>query len=533
MTSGDTKIGGSYAKYVLFVMVCVHMLNLIDRQILSILSEELKTDLGVTDAQLGFLYGTSFAAFYAIFGLPIGRLADAWVRKNLIAIGLFFWSAMTMLSGTANNIWALAFYRFGVGAGEASGTPASYSLLSDWFPTEKRATALSVYSSGAFIGMGVSLGLGGLIVDFWKDRYPITESAPFGLEAWQVTFMIVGFPGILLALLVYTMQEPRRGISEGIRSIEHSRPLRDAWIELLTVIPPFSVHSLYLNKGNWKKAVSINLGIAATLSALCLVLIIITGDLAQWTVLGIASYCLFSWAQLLKVRDPPTYGMIFQSKAIRYVNLSYPICTTIVYSYSFWVAPYFLRSFDVGIAEVGLALGTTFAVCGGLGVTAGGFLADYLRGRRPGLHVYMAVFCALLTSLAALALLNAQDINSAYLANAFVQFTMVLWSGAGSSLATELVLPRMRATSSAFYVAVSSIIGLALGPYLVGFMSDSYTSVGMEPSEALRLGLKWVLVIYIPIIYFAILARRHYQDDFFTRLSRAEYYGEPKPSDNF
>ena len=520
------RIGGSYAKYVLLIMVCVHMLNLIDRQILSILSEEIKADLGVTDAQLGFLYGTSFAAFYAIFGLPIGRLADSWIRKNIIAIGLSFWSVMTFLSGTANSIWALAFYRFGVGAGESSGTPASYSLLSDWFSPEKRASVLSIYSSGAFIGMGVSLGLGGLIVDFWKNQYPVVATAPFGLEAWQVTFMVVGFPGILLAVLVYKMREPQRGITEGIRNTEHPKPIREACVEVLTVIPPFSIYTLYLSKRDWTKEVGINLGFAGAMCVLCFGLIIITGDFAQWAVLSIAIYCLFSWTQLLKVRDPPTYGLMFKSKAIRYVNLSYPLCTTVVYSYSFWVTPYFLRSFDLGIAEVGLTLGLTLALCGGGGVAVGGFFADRLRRHRPDLHVYMAVISAVLTSLSALALLGAQTVNSAYIANACVQFSAVLWSGAGSSLVTELVLPRMRATSSAFYVAISSVIGLALGPYLVGFVSDSCTSSGMEPSRALKYGLGLVLSIYVAIIYFAIRARSFYQDDFMSKISRARDFGE-------
>ena len=144
MKKDTYRIGGPYARYVLVVLIFVYVFNLLDRQILSILAEELKTDLGVTDAQLGFLYGTSFAAFYAIFGLPLGRLADLWIRKSLIAIGLVFWSAMTMLSGTANGIVSLALYRFGVGAGEASATPATYSLLADWFPPERRATALSI-----------------------------------------------------------------------------------------------------------------------------------------------------------------------------------------------------------------------------------------------------------------------------------------------------------------------------------------------------------------------------------------------------
>ena len=375
--------------------------------------------------------------------------------------------------------------------------------------------------------MGVSLGIGGLIVDFWKNRYPVSAEAPLGLEAWQVTFMIVGFPGILLALLVYAMREPERGISEGIKSDTHPHPFRETWYELMSIIPPFSIYNLYTNSNGRSRAIGLNLGVAVFLMLLSTMLARATDDVAQWTVLGVAFYCLFSWAQSLSLRDPPTFALIFKSKALRYVNLSYPFCTTIVYSYSFWVTPYFLRSFEVGIAEAGVVLGTTLALCGGVGVAVGGIMADFLRSRRPDLHVYMAVICAIMTTIAAHILLNAKDLQTAYIANAFVQFMAVLWSGAGSSLVTELVLPRMRATSSAFYVGFSSVTGLALGPYLVGRLSDAYTAQGVVPGEALGDGLKTVLFIYLVVVFFAVLARRHYLEDYNTRVSRAEAYGEP------
>jgi MFS family permease len=136
--------GGLYSRYVLAVLVVVYVFNFIDRQILSILAEHIKADLGVTDAQMGFLYGTAFAVFYAVFGIPLGRLADVWDRRRLIAWGLAAWSAMTALSGLARNFPQLALARFGVGVGEASASPAAYSLLSDYFPRARRATALAI-----------------------------------------------------------------------------------------------------------------------------------------------------------------------------------------------------------------------------------------------------------------------------------------------------------------------------------------------------------------------------------------------------
>ena len=117
-------VGGAYAHYVLLVLVVVSIFNFVDRNILAILSQDIQADLGISDADMGFLYGTVFALFYAIFGIPLARFADVWVRRSIIAGGLFFWSLMTALSGLARSFSVLATFRVGVGIGEASATPA-------------------------------------------------------------------------------------------------------------------------------------------------------------------------------------------------------------------------------------------------------------------------------------------------------------------------------------------------------------------------------------------------------------------------
>jgi MFS family permease len=157
---------------VLAVLALVYVLNFLDRQILAILAESIKGDLGISDAQLGFLYGTAFAVFYAVFGIPLARLSDVWVRKSVIAMGLACWSVMTALSGTARSFFSLACYRIGVGIGEASATPAAYSMLSDSFPPSLRATAFALYAAGVYIGQGVGFFLGGWILDRWDAAFP-------------------------------------------------------------------------------------------------------------------------------------------------------------------------------------------------------------------------------------------------------------------------------------------------------------------------------------------------------------------------
>lgn len=239
------EIGGPYARYVLTVLIGVYVLNFLDRQIPSILAERIKADLGVTDAQMGYLYGTAFAIFYALFGIPLGRLADVWDRRKLISLGLGFWSLMTALSGFARSFPQLALARVGVGVGEASATPAAYSLLSDYFPRERRATVLALYSSGIYIGSGLGLFLGGLIVNRW-DRAFAGGGAPLGLVGWQAAFLAVGLPGLALAFWAASLREPRRGASDGIvtTSAADSRPGRAFLHELTAVLPPLTLFNL-------------------------------------------------------------------------------------------------------------------------------------------------------------------------------------------------------------------------------------------------------------------------------------------------
>ena len=124
------KVGGRSAKIALVLLVIVYIFNFVDRQILSVLAEEIKADLNITDSDLGFLFGTAFAVFYSIFGIPLGKLADTWSRKNLLSIGLALWSLMTALSGTAKSLTALSVYRIGVAIGQSTASPSSYSILS-------------------------------------------------------------------------------------------------------------------------------------------------------------------------------------------------------------------------------------------------------------------------------------------------------------------------------------------------------------------------------------------------------------------
>ena len=189
-----------YTNYVLGVLVVVYVFNFIDRQILAILAPAIKTDLLLSDTQIGALSGVAFGIFYATLGIPIARLADRYSRVNVIAISLTIWSLMTALSGLAVNYWQLLIARIGVGIGEAGGSPPSHSLLADYFEPSKRATALGIYALGIPIGI-----LFGNLAGGWINEF-------FG---WRSAFFVVGIPGILLAILLrLTVKEPPRGYTE-------------------------------------------------------------------------------------------------------------------------------------------------------------------------------------------------------------------------------------------------------------------------------------------------------------------------------
>ena len=380
----------AYSWYALSVLVLIYVLNFIDRQILSILANDIKADLGVDDAYLGFLYGTAFAIFYALFGIPLGKLADSWKRVRLMTLGLTLWSAMTAVSGFARDAATLTVARIGVGVGEATASPSAYSLISDWFPARLRATALAIYSSGLYIGGGVSLAIGGVIVDRWNAAFPNGDPW-FGFAGWQAAFIAVGVPGLLLALWVMTLREPVRGAIDGLASPEDPEPFRGFVRELYTVIPPFTFLgaaarggvALLINIAVFILALAVAYGLTEVLdSGRGLIVPQITD---QWLLLAIGYYAVFCWASALRQRDYPTFALTWGSPAFLCTILGYGTVAFMAYAASYWGAPYAERVFDVSKAELGfwLAAAVRLAVSWGLS-WAGGWRITSSRALPPG-----------------------------------------------------------------------------------------------------------------------------------------------------
>jgi len=214
-TAESTAHSLLYAWYVVGVLTLLYAFSFIDRQIFSLLVGPLRRDLHIGDAKMSLLIGFSFALFYTFFGIPLGRLADIYGRRLIIATGLVLWSGFTASCGLAQTFETMLLLRMGVGVGEAALSPAAYSLITDYFPRERLATALSVYSMGIYVGSGMAYLLGGLVVAYASTQALWTIPLLGAVHPWQIIFLLVGLPGIAVAPLLFTVNEPavHRGAS--------------------------------------------------------------------------------------------------------------------------------------------------------------------------------------------------------------------------------------------------------------------------------------------------------------------------------
>ncbi len=519
----------AYAWYALFVLVLVYIINFIDRQILSILAEDIKRDLKLEDAQIGFLYGTAFAVFYALFGIPLGRLADSWYRGRLMAMGLALWSSMTVLSGFANSFAMLAIARVGVGIGEASASPAAYSMISDSFPKERRATALSIYSSGLYIGGAISLPIGGLVLSRWNLAFPNPAEAPLGLAGWQAAFLMVGLPGLLLALWVLTLKEPQRGASDGLpQPVVRPNAWRDFGRELIAILPPLTLFNVARLPGELR----LNLIVLALVVAAALGLIMLTGDTPQWAAYGLGVYAVFSWIQSLRHRDLPTYRLIWGTPTVVTLAIAFGSISFVVYAVSFWTPPYVMRTFYAdptapgffiaglsGAEEVATIIGWGAAFSAAIGVILGGIISDLWRRRHPAGRIYVNMLSLVLPAPIVFFLFTTDSLSTFYLLYPLAHMLSAAWVGAAVATLQDVVLPRMRATAGATYILGTTMVGLALGPYFAGKMADVM--------QSLSAGI-FSLYIVPPLTLAALwFASRRLADLEATKVERAREAGEP------
>lgn len=209
--SASASQSSVYSWYMVFLCMVAYVFSFIDRQVISLLVGPIRADLQINDTQFSLLHGLAFAIFYAIMGLPIARLADTRSRPLIIAAGFFVWSLATALCGATRNFWQLFVARMAVGAGEAALSPAAYSMITDSFPRSQLGLALGIYSLGSFIGAGLAYLIGGAAID-WVSQFGAIDLPVIGMtKPWQMTFFIVGIPGVAVAaLFILTVRDPER-----------------------------------------------------------------------------------------------------------------------------------------------------------------------------------------------------------------------------------------------------------------------------------------------------------------------------------
>jgi len=379
----------AYRWYALALLTVVYTFNFIDRQVLVILQELIREDLGLMDWQLGMLSGFVFAVFYSVLGVPIAHAAELFGRKRVVALSLAFWSLMTALMGAAQNFAQLALLRVGVGVGEAGGSPPSHSIISDIFPRNRRAFALSVFSMGVYFGYLLAYSAGGWVAQEL---------------GWRTTFVVVGLPGVLIALLVAaTLREPVRGLADhGYRA--------DAAFSAAAASPA----PRFLD----------------TLRAL--------------------------WAR----------------RAFRHLAVAGSLQSLAGYGVGNFMPSFIMRAHDMSIGDIGWRLALITGLGGAIAIAVSGWVTDRLSVRSQSWYARFPAIAIALTLPLALLTFLAGDSGAMFLAYIPYEMLGATWLGASLAVAHSLVDLRQRAVASAVLFFLINLVGLGLGPLVVGALSD-------------------------------------------------------------
>ncbi|QSB45787.1 MFS transporter [Tsuneonella flava] len=397
-----------------------------------------------------------------------------------------------------------------------SATPAAGSLLYDYFPPRVRTTVFSIYQCGNFVGGGLGIFLGGMVLDAWNSTWPDPSLAPFGLRGWQATFMLVGLPGVLVALLVSTLREPVRGRfdtqTEKKPDDESPTQLATEVRETLLSMIPFCSWFIMAKRGGGWKSIALNTLIALMITAAGIGATWLTGDKLQWITVGIGLYCVSTWTQVLSLRDRQAFETIFRCPTLLclYIGGSAIVFKTVI---TFWCVPYFQRAFGLEASEVGTTLGLGGMVLGLTGLILGGILADRLRLKSVRGKLYVMIGGLGSAVLAAAILLLTSNVLIAYISALSIYMFGAMAMGPAVSTAADLAIPRVRGTAVAFYIMATSLIGTALGPYVIGLVSDAIASTGVDSAEALRRGMLWGLTMPVVGILALVIALRFVDRD--------------------
>ena len=506
------------ARYALVILALTQAMSLLDRQILAILAPAIKKDLGVGDAEMGLLYGTVFALFYALFSLPVGRLADGWVRTKLLAISILFWSAATGLAGLTTSFSLLALSRLGVGIGEAATSPAGTSLIYDYWPRERRGFVMAVMASAIALGLGGSLILGGVAAGWWDAAHPGSA-----LRGWQFAFLVAAAPGFVLAIFLWTMREPERGGMDGIATPPDPRPFAASLEMLGAVTPGFHLIVMRMRRASaamvGRNLLAIGLITAAMIAltmlstaisprpSLLLAGISINPHAQQWSVIGFGLVVIVNLVQGVSLSDPEASRVIRGSPTLMMCMAVGMLQSVINYGMMAFNPTFLIRTYGLSMQETALKFGFLSAGIGIVGPLLWGPLSDWLQKRWPGSGragvALLTMGLSPIMSLWVYTAPNADDFLWRFLPYAFV---LTGWLPPLYAIMFDQVLPRMRGLTSSLYLLVMTILGLGIGPYIVGLLSDA--------TGDLRFAMLCINAAALPIVVLMVLiGRRAVRDE--------------------
>ena len=416
--------------------------------------------------------------------------------------------------GLAGSYGQLALTRIGVGIGEASASPAAYLPACGLFSGPAARAGVSIYTSGLYVGAALSLPLGGWIAHAWNRSYP-HGMAPFALAGWQVAFLAVAAPGLLLALWVLTLREPVRGLAEGRPSLV-VRP--GAWSafarELAAILPPLTLWSVARFPGALRR----NLLLLTAIGAVTLGLARLTGDAFQW-----GSHRArrlrgdFLGPNALRNRPAGLHPAV-RTRAIVLALGGFGAIAFFSYAL-FWGTPYAMRTFGVGSDVAGPMLGIPAAFASAASSLTGGYLADLWKRRDPRGRIFVCMLAIALPTPLLYAALEISNVKIFYFVYPLITFVAFLWVAPAAAAIQDCVLPRMRGTAAAIFILALSILGLGLGPYCTGKVAAI--------TGSLRLGMLSAIAVTPLALLLLWRAGREIGVAEDTREERARAAGEP------
>ncbi|MFB0612797.1 MFS transporter [Aurantiacibacter poecillastricola] len=487
----EAKKGGEpisrYGWHALILMSSAQMMSLLDRQILSILANDIRLDLGIGDAEMGLLYGTVFALFYALFSLPLGRLVDGWVRTKLLAICLAGWSFFAGLAAFAQGFTLLAISRLGVGIGEAATQPAANSILFDSLPKSRRGLAMGGLGVGLALGLGLSMALGGIVAERWDLAFA-SGDAPFGFRGWQVAFLVAALPGFPLAWLIYKLREPERGTMDGIHTKADPAPFAASAGVLGAVTPGANWMNLWRRDAGARQW-AINLVGLGIIIGFCLLMVELTSDYSprpaldfgavafsphvlQWSVFGFGAFVVLNLFQNFRLTDKPTFNVVLSPSLLMLMVVG-GLQTAINYGVMFASPQILIRQFGLSMADVGLQFGLLSALLATIGALVAGPLADWLGSRMgPRGMIWLVVGSLGISPFFGIWTYSAETLTDFYIRYTMYSLILTLWLPPTYTLLLGLALPRMRGIVFSTYLVIMTLLGQGLGPYFVGIISD-------------------------------------------------------------